>query len=1210
MSKRSLRISAVGRRAALAKLNSRNLSQRAFSKELEIAYSTVNHFFNGIGVDRRIFTEICEALGLEWEDVAQMPEPADVSEILESTDEDTDTTTDNRLVETIRETLRQNSNRTRAALHPYILQPIRREELENRCIEQIQQGWRDGKRRIMPILGAAGYGKSTLLGMLYDRLLEDAQPNKWIALARCDDLIETAETFEEELGERLSDRRESLTQVVERLNSRGVLLLDTLDLILSPAFVPMFRQALTRWLERGVTVVFTCRDRDYRDFFEPYHESFAGVREALCGGCTVPEFTEAEVRSAVCTFLATQAGYEDLERREAFADGVLALSADRTSLREIVGNPLLLALSCDLFAEWGRVPEDLTVSQLYETYWNWRIARSRQHEPHIGRAKVKLCLNVAGQLYRQSIDRLRDFLYDTDCEFDETEGDAYRALRSDGVLKDIGNGRIAFFHQTFLEYAIARWLTQTAEGEAEKQQAIDRVVAQDRLPYYLWTIFRQLLVLVSFAEFQKLSARVPLAELLSFRALALAAMARREPETGSVLDGLLNWAKTQDGTYRETLLVVANSASLERGELGWRLAVGVLENVETAFANKAVELCSFWLVRLPEKQGERLDRVFSAIQTQFEENENARLNQFGQFLSAFAAGVRQQGYRRLDDESLAVLRRWYFELGSSGRSRVWELYALPEIPDAARVEFVVAATAQPPSNSFEEREAALNLLVLAFPALWERGDTPFGGSWRDVLAAPIHERWMESVAGAVGKSSVEVDAALSLNPSPHLGRETSQRLPFSQDWEKGLGDEGRLPQLLEVVLAGGGNPRRAILALEYAIESGGGEAVASAMRQWKVTDIAASRLSGVGGILAQLTGCGAGAKLLLLVWIAPRLIDRPFELIPACDRLIGDTTSLFDRWGELLMGVLPALSEKLLARVLKKMEIVPEAVMPWLAQVTLKEARLLRVKCDRSAAEDGDEAALNCLLAACEDSSREVALAASWAVLAVAERRGIALLSVSAGLASPLVGVRQNLLAAAVEGLKAGFGTQEEVLSLFRRVRDEEKPEVCQMVFAVLESAVYVAQQQREMVDLAVAEAIWETIDRVLEKPALANQVARSAFFALNRLAMVERVQWVLPLQVRLRRLFQGVDVKRKIDRTVITGLLVQLGKYDANFLELLVFEDCLNADKPLPTANQLALVVAIVKERGVSSPLLDVLLDFSDTPDLVKTRILRERGL
>ena len=159
------------------------------------------------------------------------------------------------------------------------------------------------------------------------------------------------------------------------------------------------------------------------------------------------------------------------------------------------------------------------------------------------------------------------------------------------------------------------------------------------------------------------------------------------------------------------------------------------------------------------------------------------------------------------------------------------------------------------------------------------------------------------------------------------------------------------------------------------------------------------------GLLAELTACNAGAKLLLLAWIAPRLGDRPFELIPACDRLVGETTSLGDRWGQLLMGVLPTLPEKLLRRVLKKLEIVPEAVRPWLGQLELKEARLLRVKGDRALAEKGpeagDEGALLRLLAACEDPSREVALTASWAVLAVAEERGMALLSLASGLASP-----------------------------------------------------------------------------------------------------------------------------------------------------------------------------------------------------------------
>ena len=93
------------------------------------------------------------------------------------------------------------------------------------------------------------------------------------------------------------------------------------------------------------------------------------------------------------------------------------------------------------------------------------------------------------------------------------------------------------------------------------------------------------------------------------------------------------------------------------------------------------------------------------------------------------------------------------------------------------------------------------------------------------------------------------------------------------------------------------------------------------------------------------------------------------------------------------------------------------------------------------------------------------------------------------------MGVRQNLLGAAVEGLRAGYGTQGEVLELVRCVRDEERPEVYQVLFQLLETLIYRSQQQGERVELAVAEAVWERVDRLVETPALLNPVAGAAFF-------------------------------------------------------------------------------------------------------------------
>jgi hypothetical protein len=47
----------------------------------------------------------------------------------------------------------------------------------------------------------------------------------------------------------------------------------------------------------------------------------------------------------------------------------------------------------------------------------------------------------------------------------------------------------------------------------------------------------------------------------------------------------------------------------------------------------------------------------------------------------------------------------------------------------------------------------------------------------------------QNVRSAIGREHLTL-VALTLNPSPNSGRGTSILPPFSQYWEKGLGDEG------------------------------------------------------------------------------------------------------------------------------------------------------------------------------------------------------------------------------------------------------------------------------------------------------------------------------------------------------------------------------------------------------------------------------------
>jgi hypothetical protein len=557
MSNRTLQATAKGIELAKRALERKNLTQKALAFEMAIAaWSTVNGFFRGKAIYRSIFIEICHVLDLDWQQI--------VSRETEVEPEPIDPPLDELLV-----AIERSSARARAALNPYILPPIPREILLSKCLKEIRAGALENKRRIVPILGAAGYGKSTILGSIYDELhAEQSESDSgWLALARCDDLIESAETFALELGEKISGKRQSIVEIAQQLTAQqnpGFLLIDTLDIVLTKPLVPVLRGILSQLLEIGTTVAFTCRDTDYSNFFEPYHESFAGIRESVSDNCKITPFTSEEVRTAAQEFIKTQPGFSTLESQQSFADKIIALSADSVSLQEIVCHPLLLALLCELFAAEETVPEDLTVSQLYEKYWDWKIAKVRHNlqSEHISLAKQKLCLKLARLMYESSEERLRDFIYEGDLELNETEFYAYNSLKSDGILKDLGGKRAGFFHQTFLEYTVARWMNSSETGERAKDQLKNNLIASKLADYkyYIWSIFRQLLTLLSLPEFNQISNELDTTKILPFRAVTFASVSRSEPESSEVLLSLLAIALVRDYSFQETLLAAARGA--------------------------------------------------------------------------------------------------------------------------------------------------------------------------------------------------------------------------------------------------------------------------------------------------------------------------------------------------------------------------------------------------------------------------------------------------------------------------------------------------------------------------------------------------------------------------------------------------------------------------------------------------------------------------
>jgi hypothetical protein len=253
---------------------------------------------------------------------------------------------------------------------------------------------------------------------------------------------------------------------------RGVLLIDTLDLVVNRDFVMIFGALMRQIVAQGTTVLFTCRDHEYHDYLEPVSQRLPGLTQAM-DRYAVPNFSTAEIRAAATQFMENLAPTQPGQGR-VFADKVLALSADNRSLREILENPLLLALLCDLFSKDGNVPPDLTVSKLYQRYWQEKIAYSRVDQSHfapLAIEKENLCLRIAQQLYELSDTRLYESFYrdDLGVEFTPSVLAAYNDLLSEGVLTQITLAKVHFFHQTLLEYAIAYWLTrQSASGQRDQ----------------------------------------------------------------------------------------------------------------------------------------------------------------------------------------------------------------------------------------------------------------------------------------------------------------------------------------------------------------------------------------------------------------------------------------------------------------------------------------------------------------------------------------------------------------------------------------------------------------------------------------------------------------------------------------------------------------------------------------------------------------------
>jgi hypothetical protein len=365
-------------------------------------------------------------------------------------------------------------------------------------------------------IGDGGFGKSVLVGEI-----ADVSTTRELVLVTCaaldgTDQLQGADQIDDALGRQSSGLHISLSEVLDAFDARPFLVIDTLDILLREETAPAIGDLLSRWSHRADLVV-TCRSREWYDL--------VSARQPVFAAHDMPSLDSAEVLVWSARFTTHDA--VSLDAADSFAVSLAAALCDPKSLK-VLGVPLRLAMATRLYAPKGALPADLTATQLYRSYWAERVSTGRdgRKNTRLVKAIEDAALDVASGVWHQSVERFaEDLRYSGDAE-------ATNALISEGILCEVGL-RIHFFHQTFAEFAVARYLA--AAGEASDFVRLREGLSAQRSGY--WGIASHLILEeLTEGRFEAVVDHIPIDSIEGVRV---------------VLDGLL--ARTEHGLVLERL---------------------------------------------------------------------------------------------------------------------------------------------------------------------------------------------------------------------------------------------------------------------------------------------------------------------------------------------------------------------------------------------------------------------------------------------------------------------------------------------------------------------------------------------------------------------------------------------------------------------------------------------------------------------------------
>jgi hypothetical protein len=745
------------------------------------------------------------------------------------------------------------SAQRRSSLDPReVGEAITRVVVVDAVVDSVRAAGDTGAPCVVPVLGEAGIGKTVVTGQIHDALVE--RLGAAVLVIPCEHILDPprdAAGFDIVFGQ-LLDTAAGLHAAVEALVSGAgrpvVVLVDTLDYLLDEHTRTPLVQVLDRLHRAGAHVVFSCRRHDYSVMLMPVPTRLG----RLAGHTTpvnVPPLTDSEIIAITKGYLQHHQVSPPMGA-DRFADTLLMAAADRTPLKDIATNPLLLVMLCDLFASSGTVPKDLTTTRLCARYCDEKITASRKYAANTEMALVKkrLWSHIAGELWRSSGEYLSLSIPEGNLPPDPQSRRAYEDLRSEGVLvpRSLDGQRIGFIHQIVTEYSTAIYLR---DRDPEQLGALLAALRRDpAVRWYGWQIIRHLIAMSDLEDARRLIGQLDLSQPPAFRAAALGAVAQWRA-------GLLEDLAAR-GAFLDTLLEALPSVPDDAIPETLGVVVDVMQRGSLAQVSKAATTAGLLVARAPDAAQPQLVRllaVIADIQTGRLVIEGAERNFPDQLLENLMHPVTSN-QRPLSGEVLTAARSLMRRTTPTGVRVIIRAHMIPGTLEDARRDLLGKVLAYQRAS----RIGSEALRLIASVESWATTDSGEPGA-ADALAflakSSRHDRQLRATA-----------VAQAANAWPRM------RAPIVAEFLNTDDDEV-------------GN--RLLICLQQAVKNGGSHWVASELTSRPAPTMPAA-VGRTSGLLKTFAGTEPTVRHALADWFVERVSGMSPGPVDAYLRLVHD----------------------------------------------------------------------------------------------------------------------------------------------------------------------------------------------------------------------------------------------------------------------------------------------------------------------------------